>query len=353
MRPYTVNTIIMPNIGDTVRFLNDVGGGLITRIEGRMAYVEDADGFERPVPLTECVIVPTVKQEAPKPKPQEAPKPKPKIEAPKPKPTILPDVPTVALLFEPHNIRQLSTTGFDLYLVNDSALTMHYAVCSRTAERGEWTLVDAGVADPGMQVLIAEPEQADLNGLAHLSVQLIAYRKDRPFDLLPPVAMETKLDLTRLAKLHCFTPTAYSTAPVLTIPVVTAGRTERPLRLDRLTDQTFQPVPKAEDRRHPAKPQPKRQDGPTVIDLHIDELLDSTAGMQPAEILAYQLDTAEKALRQAAKKPGSKLVLIHGKGDGVLRKAVLDLLRRKFPRCEVQDASFLEYGFGATQVTMH
>ena len=47
-----------------------------------------------------------------------------------------------------------------------------------------------------------------------------------------------------------------------------------------------------------------------------------------------------------------KIVFIHGKGDGVLRKAVIDELKRKYNNCRYQDASFQEYGFGATMVTI-
>ncbi len=46
----------MAKIGDTVRFLNSVGGGKIVRIEGNIAYV-DEDGFLTPVLLLECVVV--------------------------------------------------------------------------------------------------------------------------------------------------------------------------------------------------------------------------------------------------------------------------------------------------------
>ena len=49
---------------------------------------------------------------------------------------------------------------------------------------------------------------------------------------------------------------------------------------------------------------------------------------------------------------GAKIVFIHGKGEGVLRKALLDELKRKYPRCVAQDASFREYGFGATLITV-
>ena len=46
----------MAQVGDTVRYLNAVGGGKIVRIDGNMAYVDD-DGFETPVLLRECVVV--------------------------------------------------------------------------------------------------------------------------------------------------------------------------------------------------------------------------------------------------------------------------------------------------------
>ena len=43
--------------GDKVRFLNMEGGGIITRIEGRMVYVEEEDGFEYPVSDNEVVLI--------------------------------------------------------------------------------------------------------------------------------------------------------------------------------------------------------------------------------------------------------------------------------------------------------
>ena len=57
-----------------------------------------------------------------------------------------------------------------------------------------------------------------------------------------------------------------------------------------------------------------------------------------------------KALK---KKPGARIIFIHGKGEGVLRHTILDQLHRYYPKCEAQDASFREYGFGATQITIH
>ncbi|MFA6832387.1 MAG: DUF2027 domain-containing protein, partial [Bacteroidaceae bacterium] len=45
-------------IGDTVRFLNDVGGGTVTHFQGKnMVLVEDQDGFDVPVMIKECVVI--------------------------------------------------------------------------------------------------------------------------------------------------------------------------------------------------------------------------------------------------------------------------------------------------------
>ena len=93
--------------------------------------------------------------------------------------------------------------------------------------------------------------------------------------------------------------------------------------------------------------------GPLVIDLQATELLDTTAGMSHADILNYQLDVFRKTLEEFKKKKGMKIIFIHGKGDGVLRNAVVHELRYRYKSYTYQDASFQEYGYGATQVTIH
>ena len=89
------------------------------------------------------------------------------------------------------------------------------------------------------------------------------------------------------------------------------------------------------------------------VDLHIGELTDSLVGMQPKDMLEMQLGCVRRHMKENSGRIGQKLVFIHGKGEGVLRKAVLELLRKEFPKSELQDASFREYGFGATLVTIH
>lgn len=337
----------MAKIGDTVRFLNDIGGGTIVRLDGKIAYVRDPeDGFETPMPLNELIVVPGSKETYTEPEPE------PINELPKSKPVNHPYL-TAALLFEPQDIRRLSQTAFDLYLVNDSNFKIFFAVSSRDDEESEWSLIEAGEAEPNVQIFLGEAEQASLNSLRNIAVQIIALKQGETFELQAPVNFEKRLDLTRLAKLHCFTSTAYSQTPVLVVPVITNGRPAGEVRFESLID-SVKPDP-AKDRviKKDKKPKPIKTEGPEVVDLHIHELLDNTAGLQPADMLALQLREFDRRMEAAAKHPGSRIIFIHGKGEGVLRAAILDRLRKRWPRCEVQDASFREYGFGATQVTIH
>ena len=74
--------------------------------------------------------------------------------------------------------------------------------------------------------------------------------------------------------------------------------------------------------------------------------------MDNTAILKYQIEKFNEAMKSVLRKKGQRIVFIHGKGDGVLRKAILTELKVKYPQCRWQDASFKEYGYGATMVTV-
>lgn len=92
--------------------------------------------------------------------------------------------------------------------------------------------------------------------------------------------------------------------------------------------------------------------GVLEVDLHANQLLLTTKGMGNTDILLYQLSKFNEVMRQYHRKKGTQLVFIHGKGEGVLRNALLHELRTKYPQCYRQDAPFHKYGFGATKVTI-
>lgn len=122
------------------------------------------------------------------------------------------------------------------------------------------------------------------------------------------------------------------------------------MRLARLEDSKAA----REKERIEAKQQRKAQkDEILEVDLHAHNLLDNTNGMTPGDIKEYQLKTFRHTMDTHIKEKGRRIVFIHGKGDGVLRRAILDELKRSYKTCDSQDASFQQYGFGATMVTIH
>ena len=62
------------------------------------------------------------------------------------------------------------------------------------------------------------------------------------------------------------------------------------------------------------------------IDIHIENLLDNFYHMSNYEIVNYQLNKCEDIIHKALKAKVRKLVIIHGKGQGVLRNEVHNLL---------------------------
>jgi hypothetical protein len=84
------------------------------------------------------------------------------------------------------------------------------------------------------------------------------------------------------------------------------------------------------------------------VDLHINQLTKSTRGMDNYDMLSLQLDTARSKIEYAIQKRISKIVFIHGVGEGVL-KSELNSLLNKYP-VKYYDASYKKYGLGATEV---
>lgn len=345
----------MAQVGDIVRYLNSVGGGKIVRIDGNMAYV-DEDGFETPVLLKECVVVtpsqPKAKSES-------------KFVAP---PTVVPapaqkqeetveETPAgeklnIVLAYEPEEIKHLNTTEYDAYLVNDSNYYLYFTYLVKS-NLHDWVTRFAGIVEPGIQVHLEHVTRDMVNSIDRVAIQYIAFKQGKEFKLKAPVAVEYAVDNTKFFKLHCFHDNDYFDTPVIAFDIVKNDIPQRSVVFDSGHLEEAMLRKKAADKpeRRNVEKKPRRQ-GVVEVDLHISELLDSTAGLSNTEMLEVQLKEFNSVMQKYQRDKGTKIVFIHGKGEGVLRNALLKELKYKYKNCDVQDASFREYGFGATQVTI-
>lgn len=178
-------------IGDKVRFLSETGGGKVAGFRGKdIVLVEDEDGFEIPTPINEVVVIDTddyniAKVVAPKVNP----KAKEPVEEPEVEPADKPvtfkapveerrggDVLSVYLAFVPVDVKMISNTRFETYIVNDGNYYIRYAYM--VAEGNAWTLRSTGEVEPNTKLFIEEFGRESLNQMERVSIQLFAYKRE-------------------------------------------------------------------------------------------------------------------------------------------------------------------------------
>ncbi|MBQ9669218.1 MAG: DUF2027 domain-containing protein [Prevotella sp.] len=356
-------------IGDKVRFLSEIGGGRVAGFQGKnIVLVEDEDGFQVPMPMSEVVVigeenydtshVVEVKQQ------QKQFKSKPVEIEPADRPVTFKapveerkggEQLSAYLAFVPMDVKELSQTRFETYFVNDSNYYLRFTYM--TAEGNAWRLRDTAEVEPNTQVFIEEFGREDLNGMERIAVQLLPYKRDKSFLLKPAVDVQLRIDPVKFYKLHSFQQSVFFEQPALVYTIIENDKARTlPLPLPHMEGSIY--LQSSKTAKSLYTPLPHREGlgegfgDPVVVDLHASELLDTTAGLSPTDILNYQLETFRKTLKQYEKQKGTKIVFIHGKGEGVLRKALVNELQYRYKQYTYQDASFREYGYGATQVTI-
>lgn len=345
----------MYKLGDRVKFLNDIGGGVVTKIVSKnMVHVENEDGFEIPVLLSEIILdsgetvageKPTVEQFVRQAKAAAAP---PEVRAEEP-PVLLKgnDEPQFYLAFVPENSANPLDGQVRLYLVNDCNfyLLYHYSHLKDSV----YETIDAGKLEPNTKLLLESISQVEIANLPEYSFQLIFYRQkgDR---LEKPVRRKVSVNPVKFYKAGSFTPSGFFKEKAMMYKL---NETEMDIALEQLTEKQVKKVIRLKE---PARqPQQPKVETPELVevDLHMHELVDSTAGLSNKDMLDLQMKKFREQMEAAiANQQTKKIVFIHGLGNGVLKQELRRELSTKYKKYPFQDASFQEYGYGATMVIL-
>jgi len=344
----------MIKAGDKVRFLNAVGGGIVKSVINKtMVSVEDYDGFETPTLISELVVVDdsvsmdperrSVRSRVPEKKEgQPVVKEQPKVE---PKYIAGKDIPVCFLAFVPQDETNPVEGELKVYLVNDSNnfVLYNYSHLKDKLYRS----VESGKMNPNSKRYLESFSRFDLNELPGFQFQLVFFREESS-KLESPVIKSLRLNPVKFYRQGSYEKNRYFAQNAIIFSLLDP---DMETEVAKLTESEMTQI--ALEKEEP-KVVVKRTVSPDLveIDLHIHELLEDTRGLANHDMLEIQMGRFRNELETAIANGTRRIVFIHGIGNGTLKQELRQELATKYKKYYFQDASFKEYGYGATMVIL-
>ncbi|MBE9466776.1 MAG: DUF2027 domain-containing protein [Bacteroidetes bacterium] len=346
-------------VGDKIKFLNDVGGGTVAKIiDNKNILVLNEYNFEVPVAMSEVIISQeessytqvskTVEQEDLIPA-----EPIEKEDVFYPEPDIVDDNNDVNVYFAfvPKEANNIVNSDFDTFLINDSNYHVMYNYI--TNKDGHYFGTDAGVLEANTKLSLVSFKREELNDLPEFVFQFIFYKKGS-CEVHSPIQQSVTVKPTKFYKENSFKENDFFEENSLIFNLLEKSAIQNDL--DQLTQKDFKNIIREKElgSKRP-RISTKRENKAAAaaideVDLHINTLIDNSKGMSNSEMLEFQMDEFRKKLDEAITNKTNKVVFIHGVGNGVLKTKLRYELSTKYKKLKFQDASFKEYGYGATMV---
>jgi hypothetical protein len=340
--------------GDRVKFLNEVGGGiLISFLDKTKGIVRTTDGFEIPVILNQLIADSGNYLDEKKPQKQEKHEEQLKKEEIKSPPKVnpLPDA-HKALIIDDELcfaiLRKPQSSDLFAYMINNSSYNIHYVISIHGEE--ETLLFDQGSMDSGTQMKIRKFIPENLNQIMRFDIHILFY-KDSFFIQRDPVSMAVFINPAEVYSGKALAANDYFDGKALVFTIFNFNKKSSFTSLGGLNiSELLKEKSKYEKPNPAAREEKKTSNGPEEVDLHIESITDNYAGLSNSEIVDLQMARFKIALDTAVIHKTRSIVFIHGVGNGKLKFTLRKALDDKFPDLQYQDASFKEYGYGATMV---
>ncbi|MFO7791328.1 MAG: DUF2027 domain-containing protein [Bacteroidales bacterium] len=327
--------------GDKVRFLNDVGGGEVRRVQKDGTFmVETQDGFEYPAAAEDLVLIERGAESLAQKSADEAADEAPKHTDPD-KMKIREDrtVYKVLLAFT----RDGDARKVNMFLINDSPYYLNFALYQAYDEA--YKLISQDVLEPDTKLELMTIDDRDLNDLKKVAMQGL-FTGNEMQQLKPAIQAELKIKPTRLIQDEAYSNSDYFYEKAQ-VDVMYSNDIVVNADLSEVSSEKEMQEKLDAEKHNRSKKRPE----PVVWeeDLHINELVDSVVGMSNHEILEQQMQHFHQVLNRAMEEGVHAVVFIHGIGNGTLKTTLRHSLEKDY-KIKYEDASFKEYGFGATKV---
>ena len=354
-------------VGDKVNFLNERGGGVISRIiSPTLVNVEIEDGFELPVMVNELVLDERSRLEDAAKKTSSRSELEEKVseesstsheqqyderKSPIDKVGFRGSIQEgIYLAFVPHDQKWLVTGEMDIFLINNTKWDVLFSFFLESA-KGTFQGIDYDMLDPQSKILIETIEREELETWTKGVVQCIFHAEEKK-ELLLPANCDFDIKASRIYKEGNYkeTPLVSEKAFLFNLMELPLhGKFESHARAKKYQeDQAVEHKAKQLIRKEPIDKH-RVSDGIAVVDLHIGELVDNILGLSSADMLKIQKDYFVKMLENGIKNNYQKITFIHGVGNGVLKNEIVRIMK-DYEGLEKRSASLARFGVGAVDV---
>jgi len=353
-------------IGDQVKFLNESGGGVVSRIiSPKMVKVAIGDGFEIPIMTSELI---RIEEEAPFDSPKHMFREEFSAEIePLTEEEYKDDERNIRLLnnpsrgtvergiylaFVPEDQKWLITGILDVYLVNHSQIDILYSIFLEQ-EEGAYQGFDYGSIDPGSMVLLESIEREKIEKWGKGIVQVL-FHAEKSKKVLDPGNANFKIKLPRFYKENNYHDSAIIIGKSILISLLPLSAQLSHMSGDFISKEKQEPTesrPATEVKPEHIIDKHKTSPREAVVDLHIDELTEHSSGMDSSQMLRLQVNYFTRCLDNAIANNLSKVTFIHGVGTGVLKTAIKEILK-DYSNVELRDGSMQQFGYGAMDVIL-
>jgi hypothetical protein len=359
-------------IGDRVSFLNDKGGGIISKIvDKEIVHVTIEDGFDIPVMAKELLKTGTAEMSE-----NIAIAHQNIISA---KSAVVETTDDVLPLFLSHNNPEQRPDGLffcfipqiqenplsgslDLFIINH---TPYHSVFSLFLNHsGDYHGTEYGFIEPESRLQLATIGRSEIEKWANALLQSVFFMDDKCKPLPPfsglvnfkPIKlyMEESFQYESLLRTKAFIVKLMHISELAAKPLIESNISKETLKSLEEKDkpETRIPLTRPKSTHESFLDKHKIDDLIAEVDLHIGELVENFTNLEKNDLLNIQLDYFRKCLRQAEKEKLSKIIFIHGIGNGKLKSEIINILEG-MQGITYYDASFARYGMGATEVNFY
>lgn len=257
----------------------------------------------------------------------------------------------VYLAFVPEDQQYLVSGNINIYIVNHTDSDILFSIFLKSSDIG-YNGREYDTMNAASMIHLDNISREEINNWSSGIVQVL-FHKNKQDKILAPLTAEFRVQGVRLYKEDNYKHTFFfgQKAFVYLLGEIAHQQAITIMKKDKIVPDEKKEVKKAEPQTSKSIIENHKIDKDIAeVDLHISALRDDYGSMKSAEILRYQMEYFQRSLDNAISKAYHKVVFIHGIGNGILRDALTDYLRKNYPDFACHNASFQKYGNGAIEV---